>query len=120
MISMKQFFADRGGPSHDGDRLIWGGNPTNNLPFRGNVVPDLRKDEIDNLDLAISFQSRMFQLWDEKEKTLFDQIKSRAAVGWYNIKKCEYHFDAEQKHYLVWMEWEQYYNELPEHMYAEY
>lgn len=119
-ISMKQFFADRGGEQHGGDPLIWGGDPANRLPFRGNFIPDLRKDEIDNLDLAIQFKSQMFELWDTGQKALFDKIKSAASVGWFVIKKCEYHFIPEQRHYAVWMEWEQYYNELPENMYGEY
>lgn len=111
-ISMKSFFADKGGADHGGERLIWGGDPVNRLPFRGTHIPDLRGDEVDNLELGMLFGSRMFKLWEQTEKAMFDKVKQRAESGWYVIKKCEYHFNEAQQHYLVWMEWVQYYNEL--------
>lgn len=111
-ISMKAFFADRGGPEHGGQRLIWGGDAENRLPFRGNYIPDLRGDEVDDLQLGVVFGSKMFKLWEPADKVAFDKIKQRAEVGWYVIKKCEYHFVEAKEHYLVWMEWSQYYNEL--------
>jgi hypothetical protein len=110
-FSLLKFFSDKGGEDHDG-HLFWPGGP-DGLPFRGDVVPDLRKGEMDELPIVASFRSRMFCLWEEDDKAEFDKIMEREAAGWYSIRKRYDHYEEAHKHYRVWLEWLQLYNEAP-------
>lgn len=77
------------------------------------VTPNLKQDELENIDFRLDFKSKMFELWDEKQKTEFDDINDKMANGWYMLQKRADHWDDEHKHFRVWLEWCQVYGMIP-------
>lgn len=107
-LNMLKFMSDRGGnPEHGGQQLSWPGH--NGLPFAGDVVPDMRQKDLDDLELRGDFKSRMFSLWIEKDKAEFDRVNDRATGGWYVIRNRKDFDEKEHGHLRVWLEWVQYY-----------
>jgi hypothetical protein len=108
---MLKYFAERGGDAHKG-LLHWPGTP-DGYPYRGDAAPHLRQDEINQVELALDYQSRMFCLWDTADKRAFDEVMDRIVNGWYMQHKRQDVWDAEHQHYRVWLEWVQVYGETP-------
>lgn len=108
---MLKFFQEQGGPAHGGN-LFWPGT-TEGFPFRGNVAPDLRQEEMQQIALALDFKSAMFCLWRAEDKAAFDDIMDRIVNGWFMQHKREDTWDPEHNHYRVWLEWVQIYGETP-------
>ncbi len=75
--------------------------------------PNLKQDEIENIDFRMDFKSKMFELWDEKQKAEFDDINDKMVNGWYMLQKRADHWDEENKHFRVWLEWCQVYGMIP-------
>lgn len=109
--SMLKFFNDRGGDEHGG-LLHWPGT-LEGLPFIGNAIPDLKRKEMEELDIRSDFHSRMFEMWKSDDKALFDKIHDRVTVGWYEIKKRDDRWNEEHQHYRIWLEWVQHYGVAP-------
>jgi len=107
--SMMKYFADRGGPHHGG-KLHWPGD-IDGFPFRSESVPHLKQDEADRILHVMDYKSRMFCLWDPADKAEFDGIMDRIVNGWFMQHRREDTWDAEHKHYRVWLEWVQVYGE---------
>ena len=111
--SMLKFFDEQGGPDSDhGGKLHWPGTQ-DGYPFRGDQVPHLKADEINNISLALDYKSEMFELWDPIAKTRFDEVMERIVNGWYMQHKRR---DIEVEGQLlpaVWLEWVQVYGETP-------
>lgn len=108
--SMLKYFGDRGGEEHGGP-LSWPG--VRGFPFRGDVVPDLKQQEMEQLPLALDYKSRSFKLWDDKDKADFDQVMDRIVNGWYMQHKRYDNYVPEQQEYVVRLEWVQIYGEHP-------
>ena len=108
---MLKYFRDRGGDQHGG-QLHWPGTP-DGFPFRGNVVPDLRDDEIYNVPLALDFHSNTFRLWKPEEKFDYDIIQDRICNGWYMEKRRIDRWSDEHCGLVVYLEWVQIYGETP-------
>jgi hypothetical protein len=51
----------------------------------------------------------MFVLWDADQKSEFDDINDKIVNGWYRLLKRSDHWDEENNHFRVWMEWFQIY-----------
>lgn len=111
-FNMLKFFADRGGEDHGGGHLFWPGSP-DGLPFRGDAAPDLRKREMEELEVQADFHSKMFCLWKDEDHAEFNRIMERDAAGWYSVKKRYDHYEAEHHGYRVWLEWLQHYAVSP-------
>lgn len=112
-MSIKKYFGDLGGPAHGNDRLHWPGT-ADGYPVRGNSLPpDLKKDELDSIDLQLDFKSKMFELWDPAQKAEFDDVNDKIVNGWYLQQRRNDNWDDEHKHFRVWLEWAQVYGMLP-------
>ena len=112
-MSIKKYYGDRGGVAHGNDKLHWPGT-VDGFPVRGNAFPpDLKKEELENLDLQLDFKSRMFELWDPAQKAEFDDVNDKIINGWYLLQRRNDNWDEEQKHFRVWLEWAQVYGMLP-------
>lgn len=109
--SMLKYFSDQGGENHGGS-LHWPGT-TDGFPFRGDSVPNLKQQEMEELPLALDYKSRSFKLWDEKEKAAFDVIMDRIVNGWYMQHKRFDNYVPDQQEYVVRLEWVQIYGEHP-------
>jgi hypothetical protein len=112
-VSIKKYFGDLGGPAHGNDRLHWPGT-ADGYPVRGNSLPpDLKKEELDSIDLQLDFKSKMFELWDPAQKAEFDDVNDKIVNGWYLQQRRNDNWDDEHKHFRVWLEWAQVYGMLP-------
>jgi hypothetical protein len=112
-VSIKKYFGDLGGPAHGNDRLHWPGT-ADGYPVRGNSLPpDLKKEELDSIDLQLDFKSKMFELWDPVQKAEFDDVNDKIVNGWYLQQRRNDNWDDEHKHFRVWLEWAQVYGMLP-------
>ena len=113
-MSTRKYFGEHGGPQHNNAHLHWPGT-MDGFPVVGpsSAFADLKQDEIENIDLQYDFKSRMFTLWDEKEKAEFDDVNDKIVNGWYRLLKRSDHWDDEKKHFRVWLEWFQIYGMLP-------
>lgn len=113
-MSIHKYHGEAGGPQHGGARLHWPGT-MDGFPVAsaGGLFPDLKQEEVENLDLQYDFKSSMFALWDEQQKAAFDEINDKIVNGWYRLLKRSDHWDEEHKHFRVWLEWFQIYGMLP-------
>jgi hypothetical protein len=113
-MSIRKYHGEHGGPQHGGANLHWPGT-MDGFPVAGppNLFADLKQNEVENLELQYDFKSKMFVLWDEKQKAEFDDINDKIVNGWYRLLKRSDHWDEENKHYRVWLEWFQIYGMLP-------
>ena len=111
--SMLKFFDEAGGAeSEHGGKLHWPGTQ-DGYPFRGDTVPHLKEDEIDNIALALDYKSEMFELWDPAAKKRFDAVMERIVNGWYMQHKRRDIVVEGQLLPAVWLEWVQVYGETP-------
>ena len=113
-MSTRKYYSELGGVAHGGDRLHWPGT-MDGYPVKnpGGLPPDLKKEELENLELQLDFKSRMFELWDPAQKIEFDDINDKIINGWYLQKRRSDQWDEEKKHFRVWLEWAQVYGMLP-------
>ncbi len=111
-MSLHKYFGEQG-PQHAGHNLQWPGTPDGFPVIGGNNKPDLKQDEIENIEEQRDFKSKMFDLWDAEQKREFDAVSDRIINGWYRLLKRSDHWDEENKHYRVWLEWYQIYGMIP-------
>ena len=113
-MTILKYFGDRGGDgsSHDG-LLHWPGT-LDGFPFRGPDIPNLKQDELEALPLSIDFRCRTFELWDEADLAAYTDIRDKAANEWYQVVHIDRHYDKENKHWRIYLEWYQVYGELPD------
>lgn len=109
--SMLKYFADLGGEDHGGP-LHWPGT-ADGFPFRGETIPNLKQQELEQLPLALDYKSRSFKLWDAQEKAEFDVVMDRIVNGWYMQHKRYDNYVPEHQEYVVRLEWVQIYGEHP-------
>jgi hypothetical protein len=113
-MSTRKYHTEVGGEQHGTTRLHWPGT-VDGFPFAADPgsVPDLKQNEIEDIDLQYDFKSRMFELWELSQKSEFDDINDKIVNGWYRLLKRSDHWDDEKKHFRVWLEWCQVYGMLP-------
>jgi hypothetical protein len=113
-VGTRKYFTEVAGPQHGGHKLHWPGTPEG-FPVlaQPGVQPNLKQDELENIDFRLDFKSRLFELWDETQKAEFDDINDKIVNGWYMLQKRSDHWDDEHKHYRVWLEWCQVYGMIP-------
>lgn len=113
-MSTQKYHGEAGGWQHGGHRLNWPGT-MDGFPVIGGVggPSDLKQEELENIDLQYDFKSKMFVLWEPEQKAEFDDINDKIVNGWYRLLKRSDHWDEENKHYRVWLEWFQIYGMLP-------
>lgn len=113
-MSIKKYYSELGGMAHGGGALHWPGT-MDGFPVKsdGGLPPDLKKEELESLDLQFDFKSKMFELWDPVQKAEFDDVNDKIMNGWYLRQHRTDHWDDEKKHYRVWLEWGQVYGMLP-------
>lgn len=113
-MPFQKYFSESGGAQHGHQQLHWPGT-MDGFPVVGPAagMPDLKTEELEDIELQYDFKSKMFKLWVEQEKTEFDGINDKIVNGWYRLLKRSDHWDEENKHYMVWLEWCQVYGMLP-------
>ena len=112
-MTFRKYFGEEGGPQHGSQKLHWPGTLEGFPVAASGSVPDLKKEELENLELRYDFKSKMFKLWLEPEKAEFDDINDKIVNGWYRLLKRSDHWSEDQSHYIVWLEWCQVYGMLP-------
>ncbi|NDD52734.1 hypothetical protein EBZ39_02440 [bacterium] len=112
-MSLRKYHGEIGGPQHNNAQLNWPGT-LDGFPVIGNGNrPDLKQEELENIDIQYDFKSRMFELWDTAQKAEFDNINDKIVNGWYRLLKRSDNWDDENKHFRVWLEWAQVYGMIP-------
>lgn len=113
-MSTNKYFGEAGGAQHGNHKLQWPGTP-DGFPVlsQPGTRADLKQAELDNIDYRLDFKSRMFELWDAKQKEEFDDINDKILNNWYSQIHRADHWDEENKHYRVWLEWCQIYGVIP-------
>jgi hypothetical protein len=115
MSNTRKYHAEVMGNNHAG-RLQWPGTPEG-FPVlndgAGHYGAGIKKEELENLEYRLDFKSKMFELWDPKQKAEFDEINDRIINEWYSLRHRADHWDEENKHYRVWLEWCQIYGVMP-------
>lgn len=112
-MGLAKYHNELGGSQHGDARLQWPGT-MEGFPVLGNATrTNLKQDEVENIDVRLDFKSKMFELWDAPQKTEFDNINDKIVNGWYMLQRRNDHWDEENKHFRVWLEWCQVYGMLP-------
>lgn len=113
-MSTRKYFGEVTGGQHGGHRLHWPGTPEG-FPVLSSpgMPPNIKQEELENIDFRLDFKSKLFELWDVSQKAEFDDINDKIVNGWYMLQRRENHWDEEQKHYRVWLEWCQVYGMIP-------
>jgi len=112
-VSLRKYHGEIGGTQHNNARLNWPGTLDGFPVIGAGHRPDLKQDELENIDLQYDFKSRMFELWDPTQKAEFDDINDKMVNGWYRLLKRTDNWDDEHKHFRVWLEWAQVYGMIP-------
>lgn len=112
-MSTRKYFSEQGGDRHGGLQLQWPGTPDGFPVVANGASHNFKQDELDNIDYRLDFKSKLFELWDEKQKAEFDDINDKILNNWYALQKRTDHWDDEKKHYRVWLEWCQIYGVIP-------
>lgn len=113
-MALSKFHGEIAGPQHGDARLQWPGT-LDGFPVIGRpgTTADLKKEELENVELRFDYKSQLFCLWLPEEKSAFDDINDKIVNGWYRLVKRADVWDDEHKHYRVWLEWCQVYGVLP-------
>jgi hypothetical protein len=112
-VSIKKYYGEQGDFAHGGERLYWPGT-MDGYPVRTKgMLPDMKKEEAENIELQLDFKSKMFELWDPAQKSEFDEINDKIINGWYLMQRRNDHWDEDKKHFRVWLEWAQVYGMIP-------
>jgi hypothetical protein len=112
-MSIGKYMHETGGSLHDGKKLLWPGT-ADGFPVIGNgAAPNLKKEELENIDLRLDFKSKMFELWDPAQKAEFDDINDKIINGWFLLQRRTDNWDNTHNHLRVWLEWAQVYGMLP-------
>ena len=82
-------------------------------PLRGVEKTALTQSEFERIEPAVDFHCGRFRLWIEEEHAAYCDIRDRAANGWYQILDIERIVDPEHNARIVFLEWIQVYNEIP-------
>lgn len=111
--SMLKYFEDKGGAETEhGAPLHWPGTPSG-FPYRGETAPLLKQKEVEEIDHALDYHSRLFRLWIPEEKEAFDAVMDRIVNGWYmQHRRTDREIPGEVAP-AVWLEWVQIYGESP-------
>jgi hypothetical protein len=112
-VSLRKYHGEIGGTQHNNAQLNWPGTLDGFPVIGAGHRPDLKQDELENIDLQYDFKSRMFELWDPAQKAEFDNINDKMVNGWYRLLKRTDNWDDEHKHFRVWLEWAQVYGMIP-------
>lgn len=112
-MSLRKYHGEIGGTQHNNAQLNWPGTLDGFPVIGAGHRPDLKQDELENIDLQYDFKSRMFELWDPTQKAEFDNINDKMVNGWYRLLKRTDNWDDEHKHFRVWLEWAQVYGMIP-------
>lgn len=112
-MSTRKYFDEVSGSQHGQHRLQWPGTPDGFPVLTGSGTANLKQEELDNIDYRLDFKSKMFELWDAAQKAEFDDIQDKILNNWYGLQHRTDHWDEEQKHYRVWLEWCQIYGVIP-------
>lgn len=112
-MSLFKYFQERGGAdSGHGGELAWprlAGMP----PFRNVQAPALTQDQVESAEEQLDFHSAAFELWDVEQHQAYDEIRDRAANGWYQILHIDRQYVPEHKNWRILLEWAQVYQEIP-------
>lgn len=113
-MSTRKYFQEIAGQQHGNHRLYWPGTPEG-FPVIAppGTAPNLKQEEMENIDFRLDFKSKMFELWDTAQKAEFDDINDKIVNGWYMLQKRSDHWDDEHKHFRIWLEWCQVYGMIP-------
>lgn len=113
-MSTRKYFGEINGTQHGQHTLQWPGTP-DGFPVLSNNgnIPNLKQEEIDEIDYRLDFKSKMFELWDVDQKAEFDDINDKILNKWYALQRRSDHWDDEKKHFRVWLEWGQIYGVIP-------
>ena len=87
----------------------------NGLPVKIPTGSDstLKDDEIEELPVELNYKSRMFELWDAKDKADFDNVNDHLAHRVYVQLNRRDEWIPEKKHVMVWLEWVEMFKVIP-------
>lgn len=115
MITTRKYHGEISGSQHAG-QLQWPGTP-DGFPVLNysntNRGAGVRREELEDIEYRFDYRSKMFELWDPEQKAEFDEINDRIINNWYSLRHRADNWDAEHKHYRVWLEWCQIYGVMP-------
>lgn len=104
-------FLNEQGEEHGG-LLHWTAS-ADSYPFRGEEIPHLKGDEIDEIPTSLDFHCATFDLTVPEQLKKYISIRDRAANGWFHIHHIHRFLDDPTR-VSVYVEWYQIYGELPD------
>lgn len=109
--SVLKYAGESGGKDTEhGGRLHWPGTLAG-FPFRGEVAPDLRQDEMEQIVHVLDYKCARFRLWEPQEEAAFREIMDRIVNGWYLQRQRFDNWVEAHQDYVVRLEWVQIYGE---------
>lgn len=116
----------------DHQKLHWPGTEAG-YPLKADVVPDLKKEELDQVQHCGDFHSRRFELWKDEDKKAYSELMDRVVNGMYRQLRRDFdtvmiptkmHIDGDERvievpHKVVYVEWAMIYGMLPPHLEAK-
>ena len=110
-MSLFKYFGERGGDGHGGE-LQWARTP-GHYPFRNFNQPALTEAQLEIIEETVDFHCRVFELWEPEQLQEYQDIRDRCANGWYRVLYIDRQMDSERKHWRIYLEWVQVYEEVP-------
>jgi len=111
--------------------LHWPGTNAG-YPYRGESVPDLKKDELDRLvQHVLDFHSFRFEMWQPEHEVAYQEVMDRVNNGWYcELRRHEevvylpaefvaptgQTLTREMPYQVIFLEWAQIYGQLPQNV----
>ena len=93
-----------------GGELHWPG--IHGIPFRGDAIPNLKKQERDNLPVVASAHHQLFNLSDTEQSRVYAWVRDRIRNGLFTCDYVERWHD-QTNNVWVYLEWSQLYTQLP-------
>jgi hypothetical protein len=114
MHSRSQKYQGEQDPRH-GSLLQWPG--AQGLPFRGDAVPNVKQEELEQLPVVGEAFQQTFDLTDEEQATSYRWVRDRIRNGMFTQDYVyrEHTLDADKNKLrtLVYLEWTQLYVQAP-------
>jgi len=107
-----KYFGEQG-ESHPGE-LHWPG--VHGLPFLGDTIPNLKKDELDEMPVVGYAHHRVFDLSKQAESDQYRDVRDRIRNGLFTLDYIHREWNQESQSMLIYLEWTQLYRQnTPSH-----
>ena len=94
-------------------RLTWPGT-TLGYPLLGNAPAMTRDSEVANIPHKFVYYTKMFKLWEEEDRNLYNWVMERVTNHWFILRDREKVWDQKHQGFMIHLEWTQTYGVAPQ------